>query len=66
MNERWRLTLWVDDDFGELYDRENDPLEINNLWDEPLAKEHKAYLIEAMLKQQYTYSDLMPRPDFMG
>ena len=66
VNERWRLTLWVDDDFGELYDRENDPLEINNLWDEPLAKEHKAYLIEAMLKQQYTYSDLMPRPDFMG
>ena len=66
VNERWRLTLWIDDDFGELYDRENDPLEINNLWDEPLAKEHKAYLIEAMLKQQYTYSDLMPRPDFMG
>ena len=66
VNDRWRLTLWVDNDFGELYDRENDPLELNNLWNDPSAKEDKASLVEAMLKQQYTYSDLMPRPDFMG
>jgi arylsulfatase A-like enzyme len=66
VDERWRLTLWVDDDFGEIYDRKNDPLELNNLWNNPSAKEDKACLIEAMLKQQYKYSDLMPQPKYMG
>ncbi len=66
VDERWRLTLWVDQDFGELYDRNNDPLELNNLWNDKSFGEDKANLIEAMLKQQYKYSDLMPRPVYWG
>ena len=66
VDERWRLTLWVDQDFGELYDRNNDPLELNNLWNNKSSGEDKANLIEAMLKQQYKYSDLMPRPVYWG
>ncbi len=66
VDERWRLTLWVDDDFGELYDRDKDPLELENLWNELGAQDDKARLIELMLKEQYKYSDLMPRPSFMG
>ena len=66
VDERWRLTLWVDEDFGELYDRDNDPLELNNLWNDASAKEDKARLVETMLKEQYKYADLMPRPIYMG
>ncbi len=66
VDERWRLTIWVDEDFGELYDRDNDPLELNNLWNDASAKEDKARLVETMLKEQYKYADLMPRPIYMG
>ncbi len=63
---RWRLTLWVEEDFGELYDRETDTLELNNLWNNPAHKEDRARMVEAMLKEQYRYADLMPRPVYMG
>ena len=63
---RWRMTLWVDDDFGEMYDRENDPHELENLWDNSQHKETKSRLLELMLKEQYRYSELMPRPIYMG
>jgi arylsulfatase A-like enzyme len=63
---RWRMTLWVDDDFGEMYDRQNDPHELNNLWNNTQHKETKSRLLELMLKEQYRYSELMPRPIYMG
>ena len=63
---RWRMTLWVEEDFGELYDRDNDPLELHNLWNEPEYHADRARLVEAMLKEQYRYADLMPRPVYMG
>ena len=63
---RWRVTLWVDDGFGEMYDRERDPHELCNLWNNSGNKEEKARLVEQMLREQYRYSDLMPRPVYMG
>lgn len=33
--DRWRLTYYLGDTMGELIDRENDPDEMNNLWDSP-------------------------------
>lgn len=43
---RWRMTLWLEDEFGELYDRENDPLELHNLWNDASAKADKARIME--------------------
>ena len=63
---RWRLTLWVEENFCELYDRENDPLELHNLWKNPVHKGDRARLVESMLREQYRYADLMPRPVYMG
>ena len=63
---RWRMTLWVDDDFGEMYDRKNDPHELENLWCNSQHKKTKSRLLEQMLKEQYRYSELMPRPIYMG
>ena len=47
-------------------DRDNDPLELYNLWNEPEYHADRARLVEAMLKEQYRYADLMPRPVYMG
>ena len=63
---RWRMTLWLEDEFGELYDRENDPLELHNLWNDASAKADKARIMEMMLWEQNALSDLSPRPIFMG
>lgn len=61
---RWRMTLWLEDNFGELYDRDNDPHEINNLWHDPSAAEDKAELLELMLMERLKLDELSPRPKF--
>ena len=61
---RWRMTLWLEDNFGELYDRDNDPQEINNLWHDPSAAEDKAELLELMLMERLKLDELSPRPKF--
>ncbi|MDA0238826.1 MAG: sulfatase-like hydrolase/transferase [Proteobacteria bacterium] len=66
IDERWRMTLWLEDEFGEFYDRDNDPLEIHNLWNEPSAQPDKARIMEKMLWEQNELIDLSPRPIFMG
>ncbi len=63
---RWRLTLWVEEQFWEMYDRDADPDELRNLWNDPAHAADRARLTEAMLQEQYRYSDLMPRPVYMG
>ena len=35
VTERWRMTVYEGTVWGELYDLDNDPDEIVNLWDEP-------------------------------
>ena len=34
-SDRWRLTLYAGEDWGELYDLRADPRETRNLWDDP-------------------------------
>jgi len=47
---QWRYTMYLDEDWGELYDLRNDPNETNNLWDND---EHKA--IRAKLAERLTH-----------
>lgn len=53
INERYKLTVYFNQTYGELYDLQEDPGEIHNLWDEPSAAELKQ---ELMLK--YIWADL--------
>ena len=53
--ERWKLAVYTDD-LGELYDLENDPDEINNLFDSPELATIKIELLEEMVKHQLQYS----------
>ncbi|MFT5895288.1 MAG: hypothetical protein ACI8VW_002162 [bacterium] len=34
MNKRWRFSMYLDEDWGELYDLKDDPNETHNLWDD--------------------------------
>jgi arylsulfatase A-like enzyme len=58
---RWRLTFWEHDPLGELFDREADPLELRNLWNDPGSQDVKRELFELMLREQLRHQDRGPR-----
>ncbi len=64
VTERWRLTFWLEHGFGELYDRQNDPLELNNLWNDAGAKTEKSWLLEMMMQERFSLDEMSPRARF--
>ena len=56
VNDRYRFTIYKDEDWGELYDLAADPKETNNLWDDPAHAEAKAAL---SLRLNHLLADLM-------
>jgi len=60
VNERYKITVYYNQEYGELYDLENDPNEINNLWDNPDCNSLKA---ELLLK--YIHAELGKEPLWM-
>ena len=58
---RWRLTFWEGDPLGELFDREEDPLEVRNLWNDPAAQGIKAELLERMLRETLHHQNMSPK-----
>ena len=58
----WRLTYWLEDNFGELYNRDEDPHEIQNLWDDPSYSTQKAELMEKWMLERISLEDIAPRP----
>lgn len=60
LDRRWRLTLWEGQPFGELYDLENDPGEIANLWDDPGARSIRKDLMERMAWKLFELQDTSP------
>lgn len=58
LDRRWRMTLWEGQDFGELYDLDNDPGEITNLWADP---EHRATRKDLMEKMAWKLFELQDR-----
>ena len=60
VDKRYKLTVYYNHTYGELFDLENDLGETNNLWDEPQYKDLKC---ELLLK--YVWAELGKEPMWM-
>lgn len=62
VNDRYKLTVYYNRDYGELFDMQDDPGEINNLWNSPNHAELKADLVMKLLFAEMGKESLgMPR-----
>ena len=62
VTERWRLSRYAGSTFAELYDLENDPHEMHNLWNEPDFQGVKAELLDLMLMKIVASQEQSPLP----
>ncbi len=61
-DSKWRLSVYHDSRFGELYDMENDPEELDNLWDVKAYSATKARMMEKLVRLELDAVDRMPLP----
>lgn len=62
VNERYKITVYREADYGELFDLQADPNELNNLWDEPEAQGIKLELLHQFMQASLkTEPTRMPR-----
>ena len=62
ITQRWRLTISHGDAWGELYDLENDPHEMDNLFEDPGHRGTRAELMEKLAYRQMELADRSPLP----
>ncbi len=62
VDERWRFTVYLGADWGELYDLTNDPNETRNLWDDPDFASVRQDLTWRLVQSQIAYSPQTPWP----
>lgn len=65
VDERYKITVYYNQTYGELFDLQEDPGEIRNLWDDPNARD-----LKSMLLLKYIWAELgkepMPMPRVGG
>ena len=59
--KHWRLSQYKDQDWGELFDLDSDPDQLNNLWDDPAHIETRAQLSQQLLDHMIGQMDESPR-----
>ncbi len=60
ITERWRLTLYSQADWGELYELEADPNEFMNRWDDPDYGDKRTALLEDLVRAMMAMADSSP------
>jgi uncharacterized sulfatase len=62
VDERYKITVYYGREYGELFDLQEDPEEIHNLWDDPDCADLKAKLVMKLLQAELGKEPLpMPR-----
>ncbi len=59
---RWRISVFDNVEWGELYDLENDPRELVNLWESPDHANIRAHLILKLARAEIACVDRTPFP----
>lgn len=58
--DQWRLTVYRGEEWGELYDIQNDPEETRNLWDSPDHAQIRAALCDQLIDEMLVNVDQSP------
>lgn len=66
ISNNWRLTLWDGMAGGELFDRNNDPHEMNNLWNDQDYIQKRSAMTEAMLRETIRLTDSSPYATYIA
>ncbi|MDP6502844.1 MAG: DUF4976 domain-containing protein, partial [Planctomycetota bacterium] len=62
VDDRYKITLYKNHDFGDLYDLQEDPGEVNNLWNDPAAGSLKSELLFKFMQAELSREQTrMPR-----
>ena len=62
VTDRWRLTIYHNVDWGELYNLVDDPHELDNLWSDPAHQAIKGDLFEKLARRQMALAERSPLP----
>jgi arylsulfatase A-like enzyme len=62
VTQRWRMTIAQDDGYGELYDLQSDPGEMENLFENSIQRSVRAELMEKLSYRLMELSDRSPLP----
>lgn len=62
IHERWRLTLYQGKAQNELFDLQDDPDEMVNLWHDPVHRDVRASLVELLAELEIDSIDRVPFP----
>ena len=62
IDRRWRISVWQNRDWGELYDLAADPHELNNLWSDPAAAPDKEAILVKLIHAIQNHADTSPWP----
>ena len=57
IHQGWRMSVFEGSHLGELYNLQEDPLELINLWSHPDAQIRKAEMFELMVQRQIALRD---------
>lgn len=61
ITERYKLTTYPGEEYGELYDLRDDPGELHNRWDDPTVQELKKGLLIRLLERLVETDNRLPR-----
>jgi len=61
ITERYKITAYPGQEYGELFDLQQDPDELNNLWSDPAAQALKKDLLIRLLERLVETDDRLPR-----
>jgi len=62
VDNRWRISVYRNVEWGELYDLAADPHELHNLWDDPASAATRHSLTERLVQKMMDMAERSPRP----